>query len=157
MVATINYKAHCPEELDLNHGDVIQVLFKEDQSRWFGRLHNGNEGYFPSACVTTCGPVRVVLSQPAQYENLLMDTPNVSGFLDQTGVPQGSIHCLILWYNKPHVNRNPMFKGTHDPFRKLGPNWTVVLQMGVTSHRTCCGLVYTNYIYTSRFPQSITI
>ncbi|KAK0151666.1 Jouberin [Merluccius polli] len=56
VVATINYRAHCPEELDLSHGDVIQVLLKEDPSWWFGRLHNGNEGYFPSACVTTRGP-----------------------------------------------------------------------------------------------------
>ncbi|CAL8347634.1 unnamed protein product [Merluccius merluccius] len=58
VVATINYRAHCPEELDLSHGDVIQVLLKEDPSWWFGRLHNGNEGYFPSACVTTRGPVQ---------------------------------------------------------------------------------------------------
>ncbi|CAL8277643.1 unnamed protein product [Lota lota] len=56
VVATIHNKAQCPKELDLNHGDVIRVLFKEDKWWWFGRLPNGNEGYFPSACVTTCGP-----------------------------------------------------------------------------------------------------
>uniref|UniRef100_A0A3Q2T238 SH3 domain-containing protein n=1 Tax=Fundulus heteroclitus TaxID=8078 RepID=A0A3Q2T238_FUNHE len=38
-------------ELDLEQGELIQVLFKEDGFWWFGRLANGSEGYFPSACV----------------------------------------------------------------------------------------------------------
>ncbi|XP_026005167.1 uncharacterized protein LOC113010341 isoform X2 [Astatotilapia calliptera] len=29
----------------------IQVQFKEDEAWWFGRLKNGDEGYFPAACV----------------------------------------------------------------------------------------------------------
>ena len=67
---TIHNRAQGPEELDLRKGDVIQVLVKEDKLWWFGRLPNGNEGYFPSACVTTCGPVRVVLflGQPVQSD-----------------------------------------------------------------------------------------
>ncbi|KAM8728927.1 uncharacterized protein AB9X84_002032 isoform 1-T1 [Acanthopagrus schlegelii] len=51
VVAVAHYRSRWPKELDLNEGDVIQVLFKEDQTWWFGRLKNGNEGYFPTACV----------------------------------------------------------------------------------------------------------
>ncbi|KAM3605364.1 uncharacterized protein V6R79_024471 [Siganus canaliculatus] len=50
-VAVTQYQARWPKELDLNHGDLVQVLFKEDETWWFGRLTNGSEGYFPSACV----------------------------------------------------------------------------------------------------------
>lgn len=50
MVVT-QYRSRWPKELDLTHGDLIQVLFKEDETWWFGRLANGNEGYFPAACV----------------------------------------------------------------------------------------------------------
>ncbi|CAK6979651.1 uncharacterized protein si:dkey-97a13.12 isoform X2 [Scomber scombrus] len=51
VMAVVSYRARCPRELDLNQGDLIQVLYKEDKSWWFGRLTNGNKGYFPSACV----------------------------------------------------------------------------------------------------------
>lgn len=47
----MQYRSRWPKELDLNQGDLIQVLFKEDETWWFGRLTNGNEGYFPAACV----------------------------------------------------------------------------------------------------------
>ncbi|XP_078791816.1 uncharacterized protein LOC144986924 [Oryzias latipes] len=47
----IEYRSQWPKELDLNQGDLIQVLFKEDETWWFGRLMNGDEGYFPVACV----------------------------------------------------------------------------------------------------------
>ncbi|KAI3374821.1 hypothetical protein L3Q82_021048 [Scortum barcoo] len=51
VVAVLQYQSHWPKELDLNQGDLIQVLFKEDETWWFGRLTNGSEGYFPAACV----------------------------------------------------------------------------------------------------------
>ncbi|XP_024124680.1 uncharacterized protein si:dkey-97a13.12 [Oryzias melastigma] len=47
----MEYRSRWPKELDLNPGDLIQVLFKEDETWWFGRLVNGDEGYFPVACV----------------------------------------------------------------------------------------------------------
>ncbi|XP_046884321.1 jouberin isoform X2 [Hypomesus transpacificus] len=56
VVAAINYRPHEDDELELHHGDVIQVLFREDQSWWFGRLQNGNEGYFPATFVTKYSP-----------------------------------------------------------------------------------------------------
>lgn len=51
VVVRIQYRACWPKELDLNQGDLVQVLFKEDEVWWFGRLQNGHEGYFPAACV----------------------------------------------------------------------------------------------------------
>ncbi|KAG9356171.1 hypothetical protein JZ751_001015 [Albula glossodonta] len=52
MVVAVNYRPHWPDELELRHGDVIHVLFKEDESWWFGRRENGQEGYFPATYVT---------------------------------------------------------------------------------------------------------
>ena len=57
VVAAINYRPREDDELELHSGDVIHVLFREDQSWWFGRLHNGNEGYFPATSVTKYSPV----------------------------------------------------------------------------------------------------
>ncbi|XP_041847815.1 jouberin isoform X1 [Melanotaenia boesemani] len=51
VAARIRYRSRWPKELDLDQGDLIQVLFKEDEAWWFGRLMNGDEGYFPVACV----------------------------------------------------------------------------------------------------------
>ncbi|KAM9719880.1 uncharacterized protein ACNS7B_020538 [Menidia menidia] len=51
VVARVQYQARWPRELDLTQGDLVQVLFREDESWWFGRLAGGAEGYFPAACV----------------------------------------------------------------------------------------------------------
>ncbi|KAL2085182.1 hypothetical protein ACEWY4_018502 [Coilia grayii] len=40
------------DELELSQGDVILVLFKHEESRWYGRLQNGQQGYFPASHVT---------------------------------------------------------------------------------------------------------
>ncbi|XP_061588722.1 jouberin isoform X2 [Cololabis saira] len=50
-VVRIQYRARWPKELDLDKGDLIQVLFKEEEAWWFGRSSSGDEGYFPAACV----------------------------------------------------------------------------------------------------------
>ncbi|KAJ8336932.1 hypothetical protein SKAU_G00381520 [Synaphobranchus kaupii] len=52
MVVAVNYRPHWPDELELRHGDVVLVLFKDDESWWFGRRQNGQEGYFPATYVT---------------------------------------------------------------------------------------------------------
>ncbi|KAG7455119.1 hypothetical protein MATL_G00253090 [Megalops atlanticus] len=51
MVVAVNYRPHWPDELELRQGDVIHVLFKDDESWWFGRRQNGQEGYFPATYV----------------------------------------------------------------------------------------------------------
>ncbi|KAG5841907.1 hypothetical protein ANANG_G00172010 [Anguilla anguilla] len=52
MVVAVNYRPHWPDELELRHGDIVHVLFKDDESWWFGRRQNGQEGYFPATYVT---------------------------------------------------------------------------------------------------------
>ncbi|XP_030623027.1 vexin [Chanos chanos] len=51
VVVTHKYKPHWPDELELAEGDVIQVLSKHEESRWFGRLPNGQQGHFPASYV----------------------------------------------------------------------------------------------------------
>ncbi|XP_033505753.1 uncharacterized protein LOC117271583 [Epinephelus lanceolatus] len=51
VVAVTQHRSCWQRELDLNQGDLILVLFKEDETWWFGRLTNGSEGFFPAACV----------------------------------------------------------------------------------------------------------
>ncbi|XP_029930020.1 uncharacterized protein LOC115374962 [Myripristis murdjan] len=56
VVAVRSFQAGWPEELALSRGDEVQVVFKDDQSWWFGRLANGDQGYFPAACVAPGAP-----------------------------------------------------------------------------------------------------
>ncbi|XP_014036850.1 jouberin [Salmo salar] len=51
MVVKRSYKPHWPDELALTRGEFILVLFKDDEARWFGRLQNGQQGYFPASHV----------------------------------------------------------------------------------------------------------
>lgn len=60
MVAVHSYRPHWPDELELSPGDVILVLSKHEEERWFGRLQGGQRGYFPASCVmelSQVGPV----------------------------------------------------------------------------------------------------
>ncbi|KAG9347963.1 hypothetical protein JZ751_003981 [Albula glossodonta] len=41
MVVADNYQLRGPDELELCQGAAIRVHFKDDESRWFGRLENG--------------------------------------------------------------------------------------------------------------------
>ncbi|XP_034416409.1 uncharacterized protein si:dkey-97a13.12 [Cyclopterus lumpus] len=51
MVVVHSYRPHWPDELELSLGDVILVLPKHEEERWFGRLQDGQQGYFPASCV----------------------------------------------------------------------------------------------------------
>ncbi|XP_070709052.1 SH3 domain-containing protein 21-like [Pempheris klunzingeri] len=51
MVVVHSYRPHWPDELELSVGDVILVLSKYEEERWFGRLQDGQRGYFPASCV----------------------------------------------------------------------------------------------------------
>uniref|UniRef100_A0A8C4EPT3 SH3 domain-containing protein n=1 Tax=Dicentrarchus labrax TaxID=13489 RepID=A0A8C4EPT3_DICLA len=70
------YRSRWPKELDLNQGDLIQVLFKEDETWWFGRLTNGSEGYFPAACVEPLQVTALIWSTelPTCNQSPLSDT-----------------------------------------------------------------------------------
>ncbi|XP_041670567.1 SH3 domain-containing kinase-binding protein 1 [Cheilinus undulatus] len=51
MVVVHRYRPHWPDELELSPGDVILVLSKHEEGRWFGLLQDGQRGYFPASCV----------------------------------------------------------------------------------------------------------
>eukprot|EP00062_Callorhinchus_milii_P011857 gi/632958370/ref/XP_007894995.1/ PREDICTED: uncharacterized protein C8orf46 homolog [Callorhinchus milii] len=52
VVVECDYYPHWSDELILCQGDLIQVLYKDDEVWWFGRLENGQQGYFPSTYVS---------------------------------------------------------------------------------------------------------
>ncbi|XP_051251381.1 jouberin isoform X1 [Dicentrarchus labrax] len=51
VVSLYDYKANRSDELTIRRGDVIQVLYKDNDSWWFGRLANGQQGYFLASYV----------------------------------------------------------------------------------------------------------
>ncbi|XP_064412135.1 jouberin isoform X2 [Latimeria chalumnae] len=48
VVALYDYTAHRSDELTIHRSDIIQVLYKDNDNWWFGRLVNGQQGYFPA-------------------------------------------------------------------------------------------------------------
>ncbi|KAM4624936.1 jouberin [Polymixia lowei] len=48
VVSLYDYSANRSDELTVRRGDVIQVLYKDNDSWWFGRLADGQQGYFPA-------------------------------------------------------------------------------------------------------------
>ncbi|XP_078505356.1 jouberin isoform X2 [Lissotriton helveticus] len=48
VVALYDYTAHRSDELTMHRGDIIQVLYKDNDSWWFGGLATGQQGYFPA-------------------------------------------------------------------------------------------------------------
>ncbi|XP_041824385.1 SH3 domain-containing protein 21-like [Melanotaenia boesemani] len=59
MVVVHRYKPHWPDELKLSPGDVIRVLSKHEEERWFGQLQDGQQGYFPASCVMELSQVNL--------------------------------------------------------------------------------------------------
>uniref|UniRef100_A0A671NBD6 Jouberin n=1 Tax=Sinocyclocheilus anshuiensis TaxID=1608454 RepID=A0A671NBD6_9TELE len=51
VVSLYEYRADRSDELSIRRGDVIHVLYKDNESWWFGRLVSGQEGYFPASYV----------------------------------------------------------------------------------------------------------
>uniref|UniRef100_A0A673K0A5 Jouberin n=1 Tax=Sinocyclocheilus rhinocerous TaxID=307959 RepID=A0A673K0A5_9TELE len=55
VVSLYEYRANRSDELSIRRGDVIHVLYKDNDSWWFGRLVSGQEGYFPASYVADDG------------------------------------------------------------------------------------------------------
>uniref|UniRef100_A0A8C7T2A8 Jouberin n=1 Tax=Oncorhynchus mykiss TaxID=8022 RepID=A0A8C7T2A8_ONCMY len=51
VVSLYDYSATRSDELTVQRGDVIYVLYKDNDNWWFGRLANGQQGYFPATYV----------------------------------------------------------------------------------------------------------
>ncbi|XP_008306028.1 uncharacterized protein LOC103377145 [Cynoglossus semilaevis] len=79
MVVVHSYRPHWPDELALAAGDVILVLSKHEEERWFGRRQDGQQGYFPASCV-------MELSQTSLSPKLLHRTVRSSVWDNDSGV-----------------------------------------------------------------------
>lgn len=55
MVAMYPYDASRADELTIQPGDVIAVLYKENGNWWMGEMADGRQGYFPSNYVMPQG------------------------------------------------------------------------------------------------------
>uniref|UniRef100_A0A1A7Y2E3 Abelson helper integration site 1 n=1 Tax=Iconisemion striatum TaxID=60296 RepID=A0A1A7Y2E3_9TELE len=51
VVSLYDYTANRSDELTIRRGDVIQVLYIDNDTWWFGRLVNGQQGYFLASYV----------------------------------------------------------------------------------------------------------
>ncbi|XP_069462846.1 jouberin [Ambystoma mexicanum] len=102
VVALYDYTAHRSDELTMHRSDIIQVLYKDNDSWWFGCLANGQQGYFPANYVageTCCEEVLdyAPLLPTAQTEagegssTPQRMSPAINKPRDQTCIPQPDI------------------------------------------------------------------
>lgn len=80
-MAVRRYQPLWPDELELTPGDVVLVLSKHsEEGRWFGRLQDGQRGYFPSSCVMELSQAKV------EFMSLRRSVSMRSADLDGAGV-----------------------------------------------------------------------
>ncbi|KAK5850295.1 hypothetical protein PBY51_014556 [Eleginops maclovinus] len=60
MVVLHSYSPQWPDELQLRMGEVVLVLPRPEEQRWFGRLQDGRQGFLPSSCVVELSQVRAL-------------------------------------------------------------------------------------------------
>lgn len=77
VVSLYEYRANRSDELSIRRGDVIHVLYKDNDSWWFGRLVSGQEGYFPASYVADEGSFDEELSRALQAQPSLLDQHGV--------------------------------------------------------------------------------
>lgn len=70
VVALYDYKAQRSDELDLQRGDVIVVLHKDNATWWMGQQLTGRQGYFMANYVATC-EYTIVLSPQFIHPSLV--------------------------------------------------------------------------------------
>ncbi|XP_028294336.1 jouberin isoform X2 [Gouania willdenowi] len=71
VVALYDYKANRSDELTIRRGDVIQVLYKDNDSWWFGCLLNGLQGYFLASYVVDQSDVNKDVTESAETNTML--------------------------------------------------------------------------------------
>ncbi|XP_068438292.1 SH3 domain-containing kinase-binding protein 1 [Clinocottus analis] len=85
MVVVHSYKPHWPDELELSLGDVILVLPKHEEERWYGRLQGGQQGYFPASCVMELSQVNLLPKAVRRSLPLRSSAGNDSGVRSRHG------------------------------------------------------------------------
>ncbi|KAM4534239.1 vexin [Odontesthes bonariensis] len=89
MVVVHSYRPHWPDELELSPGDVILVLSKHEEERWFGRLQDGQQGYFPASCVMELSQANL----PPKGLRRSFSLRTTAG--DGEGSRYGNVHILL--------------------------------------------------------------
>lgn len=62
VIAIYPYDASRADELTIQPGDVITVLFIDSENWWMGELADGRQGYFPSNYVMEQGEIQETLT-----------------------------------------------------------------------------------------------
>ncbi|KAM9712606.1 rho guanine nucleotide exchange factor 26 [Menidia menidia] len=88
MVVVHSYRPLWPDELELHPGDVILVLSKHEEERWFGRLQDGQQGYFPASCVMELS--QATLPSKRLRRSISLRTTS----RDSEGIRCGNVHIL---------------------------------------------------------------
>ncbi|XP_061086988.1 jouberin isoform X2 [Conger conger] len=78
VVSLYDYSANRSDELTVRRGDVICVLYKDNDNWWFGRLANGQQGYFPANYVADEGGLEAELCHAVEGEFVQAEEPNQS-------------------------------------------------------------------------------
>uniref|UniRef100_A0A8C1LE28 Jouberin n=1 Tax=Cyprinus carpio TaxID=7962 RepID=A0A8C1LE28_CYPCA len=77
VVSLYEYRANRSDELSIRRGDVIHVLYKDNDSWWFGRLVSGQEGYFPASYVADEGLTKKKKKKKVKPSEVPSDLPRV--------------------------------------------------------------------------------
>ncbi|XP_056151400.1 jouberin [Lampris incognitus] len=73
VVSLYDYSANRSDELTIHRGDVIRVLYKDNDSWWFGHLANGQQGYFPATYVAEERDFNEELAHPTETHAALSE------------------------------------------------------------------------------------
>ncbi|XP_035988897.1 jouberin-like [Fundulus heteroclitus] len=145
VVVTSQYRSRRPKELDLEQGELIQVLFKEDGFWWFGRLANGSEGYFPSACVELLQD-----SEASRATPTLLRRGSVPAMAQTRGAPCGctSGHSTPRLLRKNSVQRPSESRASGSSQAPLRPP-SLFCRVLTKSRRKSCPLLPQPHLDTS--------
>ncbi|KAG7511232.1 hypothetical protein JOB18_044567 [Solea senegalensis] len=73
VVSLYDYRANRSDELTIQRGDVIHVLYKDNDNWWFGRLANGQQGYLLASYVVDQRDFKDDVSQSVEAHAALSD------------------------------------------------------------------------------------
>ncbi|XP_062296581.1 jouberin [Scomber scombrus] len=73
VVSLYDYRANRSDELTICRGDVIHVLYKDNDNWWFGRLANGQQGYFLASYVADQRDVSEEVTQSVDAHTVLSE------------------------------------------------------------------------------------
>ncbi|XP_017157320.1 uncharacterized protein si:dkey-97a13.12 isoform X2 [Poecilia reticulata] len=110
MVVVRSYRPHWPDELALSPGDVILVLSKHEEGRWFGRLQQGQWGYFPASCVMELSQSNLPNKGLQRSSSLRVNTERCSGHILQAprrGSGRGGLDASQVKHDGPFPVRRP--------------------------------------------------